>query len=57
MKSKGPLLAAPTTVGHAVMSLTPWATAADVYFCKFVADHIFLQNRNKINIKKFQYQL
>jgi hypothetical protein len=23
-------------------------------FAKFVADHIFLQNRDKINIKKFR---
>jgi hypothetical protein len=32
------------------MSLTPWATMADVYFCKISggrADHIFLQNRDK----------
>jgi hypothetical protein len=48
--AKGPLLAAPTATGHDVMSLTPWATAADVYFCK-IGDHIFLQNRGKLNIK------
>jgi hypothetical protein len=34
------------------MSLTLWATAADVYFAKFVTDLIFLQIRDKINIKK-----
>jgi hypothetical protein len=28
--AKGPLLAAPTAVGHGVMSLTPWAMTADV---------------------------
>jgi hypothetical protein len=30
--AKGPLLAASTAAGHGVMSLTPWVTAADVYF-------------------------
>jgi hypothetical protein len=30
----GPRLAAPTAVGHGVLSLTPWATTIDVYFCK-----------------------
>jgi hypothetical protein len=60
VRGTGPLLAAPTVVSHGVTSLTPWATAADVYFCKvcggprifakFVAGHIFLQNRDKINI-------
>jgi hypothetical protein len=29
-----------------------WPTAADVYFCKFVTDHIFLQNREKNKYKK-----
>jgi hypothetical protein len=28
--TKGPLLAAPTTVDHNVMSLTPWATTINV---------------------------
>jgi hypothetical protein len=53
VRAKGPLLAAPSVAAHGVMSLTPWATAPDVYFAKFVPDHIFLQNRDKINIKKF----
>jgi hypothetical protein len=39
--AKGPLLAAPTTVGYGVM----------YSFAKFVTDHIFLQKRDKINIK------
>jgi hypothetical protein len=51
--AKGPLLAAPSAAAHSVMSLTPWATAPDVYFAKFVPDDIFLQNRDKLNIKKF----
>jgi hypothetical protein len=60
VRVKGPLLAIPDAVGHDVMSLTPWLTATDVYFCKicdrtyifakFVTDHIFLQNCDKINI-------
>jgi hypothetical protein len=46
--AKGPLLAAPTAVGHGVMSLPPWATAADVYFCQICGGpYIFLQNRDK----------
>jgi hypothetical protein len=32
--TKGPLLAAPTAMGHVVTSMTPWATTTDVYFCK-----------------------
>jgi hypothetical protein len=31
--ARGPLLAAPGAAAHDVMSLTPWATALDVYFC------------------------
>jgi hypothetical protein len=31
--TRGPLLAAPGAAAHGVMSLTPWATAPDVYFC------------------------
>jgi hypothetical protein len=31
--ARGPLLAAPGASAHGVMSLTPWATAPDVYFC------------------------
>jgi hypothetical protein len=54
VRAKGPLLAAPSAAAHSVTSSTPWATALDVYFfAKFVPDHIFLQNRDKINIKKF----
>jgi hypothetical protein len=41
-------------VGHGVMSLTLWATAVDVFFTKFRADHIFLQNGEKKYIKKFR---
>jgi hypothetical protein len=48
----GPFLAAPTAVGHDVMSLTPWAMATDVYFCKICGGPYILQNRDKINIKK-----
>jgi hypothetical protein len=51
--AKGPLLATLAVVGLGVMSLTPWATAVDVYFCKICdGSYIFLQNRDKINIKK-----
>jgi hypothetical protein len=52
--AKGPLLLAPSAAAHGVMSLTPWATTPDVYFAKFVPDHIFLKNHDKINIKKFR---
>jgi hypothetical protein len=31
--ARGPLPAAPGAVAHDVMSLTPWATTPDVYFC------------------------
>jgi hypothetical protein len=31
--ARSPLLAAPGAAAHGVMSLTPWATALDVYFC------------------------
>jgi hypothetical protein len=31
--ARGPLLAALDAVAHDVMSLTPWATVPDVYFC------------------------
>jgi hypothetical protein len=48
--AKGQLLAAPTAVGHGVMSLTPWATAEDVYFCKICDGPYILQNCDKINI-------
>jgi hypothetical protein len=50
--AKGPLLAAPTAVGHDVRGLVPLPTKTDVYFFKFVGDHIFLQNRDNINIEK-----
>jgi hypothetical protein len=50
--AKGPLLAAPTAMGHDIRGLAPMATTQMYIFAKFVADHIFLQNRDKINIKK-----
>jgi hypothetical protein len=31
--TRGPLLVAPSAVADSIMSLTPWATAPDVYFC------------------------
>jgi hypothetical protein len=31
--ARGPLLAAPGAAAHVVMSLTPWVTTPDVYFC------------------------
>jgi hypothetical protein len=34
VKGISPLLAAPTAMGHEVMSLTPWATTTNVYFFK-----------------------
>jgi hypothetical protein len=49
--AKGPLPAAPTAVGHVVMSLSRGPRRQMYVFAKFVANHIFLQNRDKINIK------
>jgi hypothetical protein len=37
VRAKGPLLAAPGAAAHDVMSLTPWATTPDVYFCYICA--------------------
>jgi hypothetical protein len=34
------------------MSLTPWVTVPEYIFAKFVLNYIFLQNRDKLNIKK-----
>jgi hypothetical protein len=46
VKDLGPLLAAPTAVGHSVRSLTPWAMTADVYFFQ-ICDraYIFAKSR------------
>jgi hypothetical protein len=35
--AQGPLLAATSTAAYDVMSLTPWATTPDQYFCKICA--------------------
>jgi hypothetical protein len=45
-------MAAPAAAGHGIMSLTPWSRRQIYVFAKFVADHIFLQNRDELNIKK-----
>jgi hypothetical protein len=53
--AKGPLPAAPTAVGHVVMSLSRGPRRQMYVFAKFVANHIFLQNRDKINIKNSNF--
>jgi hypothetical protein len=53
----GPLLAAPTVVGRGVMSLTSWATAADVQFYKISGGPYIVQNRDRKNIKKFKREV